>query len=68
MCVLCDDRVLELLTRPLDHFAAGELADAVRVAREAAEVSVVDHAEAVVRGGAPPEPAPALYAETVVRR
>lgn len=68
MCVLCDDQVLELLTTPLDDLAPGELADAIRAARDAAEVSVADHAEAVVRGGVPLEPAAGLYDDAVVRR
>lgn len=68
MCVLCEDGTLELLTKPLDRLAPGELADAVRIAREAAEVSVADHAEAVVRGGVPIEPAVGIYTDAVIDR
>lgn len=68
MCILCDHGTLELLTAPLDGFVAGQLADAVRSAREAAGPGVLDHAEAVLRGDAGPGVEVGLYGEVVIAR
>jgi hypothetical protein len=68
MCILCDHGTLELLTTPLERFAAGQLGDAVRAAREAAGPGILDHAEAVLRGDAQPALEPDFYGEVVVAR
>ncbi len=68
MCILCDHATLDLLTAPLDQLAPGRLADAIRDARAAAGPGVLDHAEAVLGGEAPPAPGADLYAEIVIAR
>ena len=68
MCVLCDHSSLELLVAPIEELPPGQLAAAIRAAREAAEVGVLDHVEAVLRGEAPAEADPTLYGEVVVAR
>jgi hypothetical protein len=68
MCILCDHGTLELLTTPLERFAAGQLGDAVRAAREAAGPGILDHAEAVLRGDAESALEPDFYGEVVVAR
>jgi len=68
MCILCDYSTLELLTSPLDQLAPGQLANAVRTAREAAGPGVLDHAEAVLRGEAEHGASLELYGDIVVAR
>lgn len=68
MCILCDHSTLELLTTPLEQLPTGELANAIRTARDAAGPGVLDHAEAILRDEAPPSVGPELYAEAVVAR
>lgn len=68
MCILCEPKTLELLTSPLARFAPGQLAEAIRVAREAAGAGVLDYAETVLRGAAAAEVDSELYAEIVVGR
>lgn len=68
MCILCDHGTLRLLTAPLEQLVPGELGDAIRVAREAAGPGILDHAEAVLRGEAPPIPDAEMYGEVVVAR
>jgi hypothetical protein len=68
MCILCDHGTLELLTTPLDRFAAGQLGDAIRSAREAAGPGILDHAEAVLRGDEQPGLDPEFYGEVIVAR
>lgn len=69
MCVFCDHRSLQLLVAPLDDLAPGQLAQAVRAAREAAHVGMLNHAEAVLEGLRPRgELEPVLYADVVVAR
>ncbi len=68
MCILCDHGTLELLTTPLERLAPGQLAEAVRTAREAAEPGVLDFAETVLRGEAVPELGLAIFDEVVVAR
>lgn len=67
MCILCDHGTLELLTAPLDSLAPGRIAEAVRAAREAAGPGVLDHAEAALRGEAPPLAEAGLYDVVVAR-
>lgn len=67
MCVFCDHRSLQLLVAPLDDLAPGQLAQAVRAARDAAHVGMLNHAEAVLEGLRPRgELEPGLYADVVV--
>lgn len=68
MCILCDHGTLELLTTPLEQLATGQLANAIRTAREAAGPGVLDHAEAVLRGEVMPGAGVELYADVVVSR
>ncbi len=68
MCILCDHETLELLTVPLEQLAPGQLANAVRTAREAAGPGVLDHAETVLRGEASAAAGVDLYADVVVAR
>lgn len=68
MCILCDSETLEQLTAPLERFQPGRLADAVRLARDAAGPGVLDHAEAVLRGDASGGADAALFGEIVVAR
>ncbi|HET7273773.1 MAG TPA: hypothetical protein VFI91_01250 [Longimicrobiaceae bacterium] len=68
MCILCDNTILELLTTPLEQLAPGRLADAIRDSRAAAGPGVLDYAEAVLAGEAPPVFEAALYAEIIVSR
>jgi hypothetical protein len=68
MCILCDHETLDLLTAPLERFQPGQLAEVIRTARDAASPGVLDHAEAVLRGDAPPSVDPGLYGEIVIAR
>src|SRR5690606_11542565 len=68
MCILCDHGTLELLTTPLEQLAPGQLANAIRTAREAAGPGVLDHAEAVLRGEPASGAGSELYADVVVAR
>jgi hypothetical protein len=69
MCVFCDDRNLRLLSAPLEDLATGELAHAVRAAREAAHVGLLKHAEAALgHSDAEDELDPAAYADVVLNR
>jgi hypothetical protein len=68
MCILCDNETLDQLTAPLERFGPGQLADAIRTARDAAGPGVLDHAEAVLRGDAPTGADASLFAEIVVAR
>lgn len=68
MCILCDHGTLELLTSPLEHLAPGQLAEAIRTARDAAGPGVLDHAEAVLGGESAPTAGTELYADVVVAR
>lgn len=68
MCILCDHGTLELLTTPLEQLAPGQLANAIRTAREAAGPGVLDHAEAVLRGETASGAGSELYADVVVAR
>jgi hypothetical protein len=68
MCILCDHGTLELLTTSLEQLPPGQLANAIRTAREAAGPGVLDHAEAVLRGEASPAAGVELYADVVVSR
>jgi hypothetical protein len=68
MCILCDHETLELLTTPLDRLRPGDLADAIRAARDAAAPGVLDHAESVLRGEAPSRINLEIFEEVVVDR
>lgn len=68
MCILCDHETLELLTTPLDQLPPGQLANAIRTARDAAGPGILDHAEAVLRGEAAHGAGVELYADIVVAR
>ena len=68
MCILCDHGTLDKLTLPLDQLGPGELAEAVRTARDAAGPGVMDHAEAVLRGEAPARVGAEMFGEAVVAR
>lgn len=68
MCILCDHETLELLTTPLEQLAPGQLANAIRTAREAAGPGVLDHAETVLRGEVAHGAAVELYADVIVAR
>jgi hypothetical protein len=68
MCVFCDHRNLRLLLDPLEELEPGELAEAVRAAREAAHVGILGYAEAVLGGEATGELNPDLYLEVVLSR
>jgi hypothetical protein len=68
MCILCDHGTLELLTTPLEQLGPGQLANAIRTAREAAGPGVLDHAEAVLREEVSPAAGVELYADVVVAR
>jgi hypothetical protein len=68
MCILCETQALELLTEPIESLPPGELAEAIRTAREAAGPGLMDHAEAVLRGEARPDLDAGLYGEIVVTR
>lgn len=68
MCILCENETLELLTTSTEGFQPGQLAEAVRTARDAAAPGVMDHAEAVLRGEVPARVGAEIYAEVVVGR
>lgn len=68
MCILCDHGTLDRLTLPLDRLEPGELAEAIRTARDAAAPGVMDHAEAVLRGEAPGRIGSEIFGEIVVAR
>lgn len=68
MCILCENATLELLTSSMEGFEAGQLAEAVRTARDAAAPGVMDHAEAVLRGEVPARVGAEIYGEVVVAR
>jgi hypothetical protein len=68
MCILCETKVLEMLTEPLDSLPVGDLAEAIRLARDAAGPGLLDHAEAVLRGEARAEMDADIYGEIVVTR
>jgi hypothetical protein len=68
MCILCDHGTLEVLTSPLDRLEQGQLANAIRTARDAAGPGVLDHAEAVLRGETAATAGVELYSEIVVAR
>lgn len=68
MCILCDHGTLEILTVPLERLAVGQVADAIRAAREAAGPGVLDYAEAVLRDEEAPVVEAELYGEIVVAR
>lgn len=68
MCILCDNSTLELLTTPLDRMEPGQLADAIRTAREAAAPGILDFAETVLRGEESPGVNLEMYAEAVIAR
>lgn len=68
MCILCDHETLEILTTPLERLGPGELAEAIRTARDAAGPGVLDYAEEVLRGDTPDELGAEIYGEIVVAR
>lgn len=68
MCILCDHGTLDKLTLPLDQLGPGDLAEAIRTARDAAGPGVMDHAEAVLRGEAPARVGSEMFGEAVVAR
>lgn len=68
MCILCETKVLEALTEAVDALPVGELAEAIRLARDAAGPGLLDHAEAVLRGEARAEMDADLYGDIVVTR
>lgn len=68
MCILCDHGMLDRLTVRLERLGPGELADAIRTAREAAGPGVMDQAEAVLRDESSPLVAAELFGEVVVAR
>lgn len=68
MCILCEHEALDRLTTPLSRFAPGELAEAIRTARDAAGPGIMDHAESVLRGEAQPRVGPDFFGEVVVAR
>lgn len=68
MCILCDNTTLDRLTLPLGRLAAGELADAVRMARDAAGPGIMDEAEAVLRGESDGLLGAEVFGEVVVAR
>jgi hypothetical protein len=68
MCILCDHGTLDKLTLPLERLGPGELAEAIRTARDAAGPGVMDIAEAVLRGEASGRVAADTFGEVVVAR
>lgn len=68
MCILCERSTLEILTTPLDRLPPGQVAAAIRTARDAAAAGVLDFAEAVLREEAVPAADADLYDEIVVTR
>lgn len=68
MCILCENATLELLTSSMDGYQPGQLAEAVRTARDAAAPGVMDHAEAVLRGEVPARVTAEIFGEVVVAR
>jgi hypothetical protein len=68
MCILCERSTLEILTAPLEHLPPGQVAAAIRTARDAAAAGVLDYAESVLREEIPPTVDAELYDEIVVSR
>lgn len=69
MCILCDTQSLRLLIAPLPSLSPGQLADAIRAAREAATQMVIRHVEAKVeQGDSAPELDADGYGELIVDR
>lgn len=68
MCILCERSTLEILTAPLDRLPPGQVAEAIRTARDAAAAGVLDFAETVLRDETAPPADAELYDEIVVAR
>jgi hypothetical protein len=68
MCILCDEGTLDRLTVPLETFGPGELAEAIRTARDAAGPGVMDYVEAVLGGELPDLMEAEIFSEVVVAR
>lgn len=68
MCILCDHATLDKLTVPLERLGPGELAEAIRTARDAAGPGVMDEAEALLQGLSDGAVDSELFAEAVVSR
>lgn len=68
MCILCDHGTLDKLTVPLERLGPGELAEAIRTARDAAGPGIMDEAEAMLRGESAGEVDAEIFGEVVVAR